>query len=255
MGDRGNLLSKALKRIAQYVLSFPIVAFSGESISVLKKFNCSHPEFLKRTLLVRNCPSKTGSPRLPCIRRNSKVILTVGRIGSPQKATDVLLKAWLQAADACPDWRLKLVGPYSSDFHQEWLQRLVCAGLTDRVEWTGMISDKDELRAIYAEAPVFVLPSRWEGASIALVEAVTAGCAVIATPVGEALEILGKDSTGLVPVDDVLALAYKLVLFASDEALRREQQQKMQDVVNERQWDIQLSLVAKAVARKCGYKE
>ena len=55
---------------------------------------------------------------------------------------------------------------------------------------------------------IFVLPSRWEGLSLALVEAMGAGRAVVATEVGGNPEVVPDRRTGLLvpPVDSWRAL-------------------------------------------------
>ena len=68
---------------------------------------------------------------------------------------------------------------------------------------------------------VFVLPSRWEGLSLALVEAMGAGRAVVATDVGGNPEVVRDGQTGLlVPPNDAGALADALGALARDRDLR-----------------------------------
>jgi glycosyltransferase involved in cell wall biosynthesis len=68
---------------------------------------------------------------------------------------------------------------------------------------------------------VFVLPSRWEGLSLALAEAMGAGRAVVATDVGGNPEVVRHGQTGLlVPSMDPAALTAALASLANDPALR-----------------------------------
>ena len=46
-------------------------------------------------------------------------------------------------------------------------------GINEQIEWVGKI---DDVPSIVNRAKVFILTSRWEGLSIALLEAMTAGC-------------------------------------------------------------------------------
>lgn len=68
---------------------------------------------------------------------------------------------------------------------------------------------------------IFVLPSRWEGLSLALVEAMGAGRAVVTTEVGGNPEVVRDRHTGLlVPPVDSGALSVALLTLATDRHLR-----------------------------------
>ena len=70
-------------------------------------------------------------------------------------------------------------------------------------------------------ADVFVQPSRWEGLSIAMLEAMSCGLPMIGTPVGGAAEILEDGINGLlVPVDDEEALSTAMGRLLEDTILR-----------------------------------
>lgn len=119
--------------------------------------------------------------------------LYVGRLWTKQKALDVLLDAWRKAGEP---GTLTLVGDGPD---RQTLEALA----PESVRFTGAIADP---APYYREADVFVLASRWEGLSNAILEASAAGLPVIATDVGGVHEILG-DAGQLVAPDDVEALA------------------------------------------------
>ncbi|QLH81220.1 glycosyltransferase [Halosimplex pelagicum] len=81
-------------------------------------------------------------------------------------------------------------------------------GLGDRIEFLGVVDDVSEyMRA----ADGYVLPSRWEGFPIVLLEAQASGLPVVATAVGGVPELVSDGETGfLVPSDDPGALADRL---------------------------------------------
>jgi len=67
---------------------------------------------------------------------------------------------------------------------------------------------------------VFVLSTRWEGMPLALVEAMAAGCACVATLVPGVEGVLEHDKTGLlVPPEDPALLAAALQRVLTDPAL------------------------------------
>ena len=92
-------------------------------------------------------------------------------------------------------------------------------GLNRHVRMLGARADVPEL---LAGMDVFVLPSRTEGYSLALVEASAAALAIIATRVGGNAEIV-EDGVGglLVPAEDVNALARAMAQMLADAPLRQ----------------------------------
>jgi glycosyltransferase involved in cell wall biosynthesis len=114
--------------------------------------------------------------------------MAVARL-SLEKGIDVLLKAW--AIVARDERTLKLVvigdGPLKSRLNK-LAQSLE---LDDSVDFLGMAHNVvQHLRS----ADIFVLPSRTEGSSNALLEAMSHGIPCIATNVGGNSELLGADN-------------------------------------------------------------
>jgi glycosyltransferase involved in cell wall biosynthesis len=78
-------------------------------------------------------------------------------------------------------------------------------GLVGRVHLLGLRSD---IGAILGAADLFVLPSLSEGLPLALLEAMFAGCPIIASDVGEVAATLGHGDSGIVvPPGNAAALA------------------------------------------------
>lgn len=112
------------------------------------------------------------------------VVLTVGRLGTEQKNTQLLVEKFIEQSKG--DYRLLLVGSITDEFRL-WLnqkinelkeQNHVAAEL---IEYAGEISDRQELDNIYKKAKIFALPSRWESFGIVLVEALWQGCYLMTT--------------------------------------------------------------------------
>ena len=92
------------------------------------------------------------------------IILTVGRLGTLQKATDVLLEAFVRASDRIPGWKLYLTGNIDEQFIpylDEFLERN--KRISDRIVFTGSVIDRDELAALYDKAKIYALTSILEG--------------------------------------------------------------------------------------------
>lgn len=125
----------------------------------------------------------------------------VGRV-RPAKGQADFVAAWAQVADAAPEWVPVLVGavrPSQRAFAQSLraeLPSLVLAGEVDRVErWLAGLS-------------IVVQPSRSEGFSLALLEAMASGACVVAAALPHyARGVVAEERTGfLYPPGDVEAL-------------------------------------------------
>lgn len=130
----------------------------------------------------------------PC----APLAVAVGRL-VPQKNHALAV----EALALLPDVRLAILG--EGELRGE-LERLVEErGLAGRIVLPGVRADA---RAIVAAADVLVLPSRWEGLPLVVLEALAAGTPVVATAVRGVRELLADGSTGLlVDPDDPAALA------------------------------------------------
>jgi glycosyltransferase involved in cell wall biosynthesis len=143
------------------------------------------------------------------------LIVCVGRL-SRQKGQDIAIEALANLAR--PDVTLRLLGEGPA---QEELMGLATArGVTDRVEFLGSVSDPDQHLRV---ADIVVVPSRWDGMSLALLEAMAVGTAIIASDV-PGTEIL-EDAGLVVPVDDVgsLTTAIRGLLESEDQRVELAQ--------------------------------
>lgn len=135
---------------------------------------------------------------------NLRVIASVGRL-DPQKGYDTLIRAMAELRDL-DDLRLIIVGKGSAAYRERLVALARELGVAARVDLVGFLP---EPFALAARADLFVLPSRWEGASNALLEALACGMPIVATDCpGGNREILSYGANGtLAPVDDPRGLA------------------------------------------------
>ena len=140
-----------------------------------------------------------------------RVVGAVGRF-EHQKGFDVLLRAMADVDDAS----LVLVGDGSERAALEDLAQRT--GVAARVEWTGWHEDP---RGLLASFDVLAFPSRFEGFPLAVLEALLARSAVVATDVGSVAEVVIDGETGLlVPPDDAPGLAIAIRRLLGDDGLR-----------------------------------
>ena len=119
----------------------------------------------------------------PDFENKENIILTVGRLGTHQKATEILLEAFAKIADNIPDWSLNLVGGVEEKF-QEYMEKYHkrYPFLSERIHFMGAISDRERLFEEYEKAKIFALSSRLEGGTPNVIaDALHAGCVTAVT--------------------------------------------------------------------------
>ncbi|MEX2162100.1 MAG: glycosyltransferase family 4 protein [Anaerolineales bacterium] len=142
-------------------------------------------------------------------------LLFVGRIVH-QKGLDVLLNA-LGELKSQP-WQLNVVGDGPRvDRLQAQARHL---GIADRVHFDGWLS-REQLPAAYAQANLFVYPSRHEGMPNAVLEAMASGLPVLATRIAGNEELVTADTGLLVPAEDAGAFRSALEKLLADAKLRQ----------------------------------
>jgi glycosyltransferase involved in cell wall biosynthesis len=150
----------------------------------------------------------------PAKRPGEAVITTVGNIRRV-KGHDVFIRAAAAIASKFPNTSFSIAGEVLEPDYFAELQALVRElNLSDRFHFAGGITN---LREYLAAADIFVLPSRSEGFSNAIVEAMAASLPVVATEVGGNAEAVQDGVSGIiVPSEDVAALSAAILQLLSD---------------------------------------
>lgn len=148
-------------------------------------------------------------------------ILFLGRV-TPAKGVGELLEAAAALAPHHPQLRLVLAGEGSAAEIGWARERASELGIGERVQWPGWL-DGTARDAELARAWLFCLPSHAEGLPMAMLEAMAAGCPVVASRVGGIPEALRDGVDGLlVDAGDAPALARTLGRVLDEPALRRK---------------------------------
>lgn len=142
------------------------------------------------------------------------VITTVGNLRRV-KGHDVLLEAASIVCREMPQARFTIGGEVLEPEYFAALERqVVRLGLQKHVRFVGGVRD---LSGHLAGADLFVLPSRSEGFSNAILEAMAASLPVVATNVGGNAEAVRSGITGLiVPSENAEALAWAMLKILAD---------------------------------------
>jgi glycosyltransferase involved in cell wall biosynthesis len=145
--------------------------------------------------------------------------LVIGTVGSlyPVKGHQYLLQAMPAVLARFPNTILILAGTGHLEVRlKEMAQAL---GIKKHVRFLGM---RDDVSVLLALMQVFVLPSLSEGLSMAVLEAMMAGKAVVATHVGGNPELVEDGATGLlVKPEDPADVAAKLNSILADRSMVR----------------------------------
>lgn len=149
-------------------------------------------------------------------------LLTVASV-IPGKHHDLIPEVASEIADRA--WRWTLVG--DEELYPDWASkmrdRFARSELADRFTWRGVV-DPSEIPALYEEADLFVLPSRFETLGLAVREAMAMGCPPVAFRTGGIPESVTHEETGLLagePGSAVRLAEAVNVLLADPERRRR----------------------------------
>jgi glycosyltransferase involved in cell wall biosynthesis len=154
-------------------------------------------------------------PRSPSRSRREVRFLFCGQL-IHRKGVDLLMRAFQRLEQRYPHVSLTLVGegPMRKALERQF------PGASARVRFEAF-QQIPQLPRYFADADVFILPSRHDGWGVVVNQAIAAGLAVICTKaVGAAADLVGHDINGLVvPADDEDAL-FEAMQFYADEPRR-----------------------------------
>jgi glycosyltransferase involved in cell wall biosynthesis len=125
-----------------------------------------------------------------------KMIISVGRIGTPQKNNELLLSAIEQLTDI-GEYVFYFIGPVEQSFRKSVDSLLARRGdLTDKIVLTGNISNKQELYGYYKRAEILCFTSIYEGFSLVMAEALYFGCYLVSTDLAAAYDLSDNGNYG-----------------------------------------------------------
>ncbi len=156
---------------------------------------------------IHDLPNGVPIPRVPWERPTDTLHAAfVGRL-SAEKGLDTLIAAWPAVLDQVPRARLTLVGEGSERPRLEAM--ILALGLSDAVTLPGPSPDPS---ITLRRSTLFVLPSREEGMSIALLEAMALGIPSVASDIPGNRALVESGTHGrLTPPDDPPALTRAIV--------------------------------------------
>lgn len=153
----------------------------------------------------------------PLLTQGRPYVAAVGRLARPKNFA-TLIRAFAKVAAVSP-LQLAIIGGGPEAEREELAALATSLGLADVVRLEG---EMDNPMPLVAGAAAFVLPSLWEGASNALLEAVACNVPIVASrTAGNAPEVLGHGRYGvLIDPLDVEGMARAILQQASADGLR-----------------------------------
>ena len=205
-GDPRNFLRRFVTRLL-YCRADWIIAVSDDVAAKVKDFTGINPAKIHTIInridvdSFRKTSARSGLSETLGISEGGNVIVTVARL-MPPKGHIHLIDAMAGLTKKFPGLKLLLAG--DGDLKEQLANRCASLGIMEKVRFLGNRSDVAEILRL---ANIFVLPSLWEGTSLALLEAMAAGKPIVATDIpGNRAVLAAEDSGLLVPPGDAAAL-------------------------------------------------
>jgi glycosyltransferase involved in cell wall biosynthesis len=135
---------------------------------------------------------------------------TIGRL-VPQKDYPTLLGAFSNVSKSVPETQLYIVG--EGYLQKDLIELSKSLGIKDKVHWIGKT---EYIKEFLSKIDLFILPSKYEGFGLVLLEAMVAKKPIIAANNSAIPEVLGKSYEGLFSTGNANALAQQIKAAISD---------------------------------------
>ena len=228
-------IHNALERPSSYQVN-RITIFCDEYLSRIYKrttvLTVADYKYLRSRKNLIVMPNPISFPSVQSISSKDNVILSACRLDSWHvKGFDLLIKAWggLMRNEVFRKnnlgWRLQIAGTGNEESVSYLKQLCKEQGIIDTVDFLGYVYD---MQTLYKKSSVYVLSSRSEGFPMVLIEAMSQGCACIATDFkGRTKDIIRNNDEGIIcPTDDILALSNAMKSLLMNEKFRKSLQER-----------------------------
>lgn len=188
-------------------------------------------------------PARYGITVTP-FDQKEQLILLVGRHGSEQKNSELLLSVAEELGEL-GEWSIVFAGPCTEGFVNRY-QALAARNprLAGRITLSGELTDRGQLLQLYNRAKIFCLPSRWESWGLVATEAICFGCVpVITREILSAPDLTDNGKAGfLVENEQVSAWTALLRRLMHEPELLREYSEKASRHFHEHlDWQVNLA--------------
>jgi len=167
------------------------VAFVSQQNAAVAERQLARP--IPQAVVLRNPINLSDLTVVPWPSSRSVNLASVARLAAAHKGQDILFETLGAPMWRERDWQLRLYGEGPDRKYLEELAHYF--GIAERVKFVGHVND---VRGVWGENHLLVLPSRAEGTPLALVEAMICGRPSVVTDVGGNTEWVEEMRTGFV---------------------------------------------------------
>jgi glycosyltransferase involved in cell wall biosynthesis len=173
-------------------------------------------------------PRKEVYSKVDC---KKTTLLYVGRIG-PRKGLELVLNAINKIGDDDIEFLIAGTGR-----HENHLQRLTAEiNVTSQVKFLGYVPS-DDLPILYSSADIFLLPSRYEGFGLVLLEAMACGTPVIGSNAGGIPTVINDGVSGFIVNRKVESFTNAISSLVEDDNKRIKMGSKARNNALETSWE------------------
>jgi len=214
-----NVLKGRKKRLSEELELF-LLRYADCIIAVGENVNADYsPLFPDKVVTLPNAvnevPSMESAQRAN-IRRlltgnvEAPLLIAVGRLNE-QKGFDTLIQAFEIIHSQFPQVHLIVAG--RGNLGEALQTDTTSRGLQNNLHWLGL---RDDVPLLLAASDIYISSAYWEGLSIALLEAMSAGLPSVITAVGDAEKVITPETGILVPPRSPERLAKEIIGLLSD---------------------------------------
>tara|TARA_R110002049_G_scaffold197763_1_gene367828 strand:- start:3846 stop:4925 length:1080 start_codon:yes stop_codon:yes gene_type:complete len=193
----------------------------ANAVTILTKYDLNFFKKINKNTYVIHNPSSYKTKAITENTQRDKVILVVGHLDRiHQKGFDNLLDIAKEILPKNPEWKLKIVG--EGDIGLEMIKSKINEyRISEQVILTGFRTDVDK---IMQHSEIYLLPSRFEGLPMVLIEAMSQNMACVSYDcISGPSEIITHNKNGILVKDqDKKAMAEELTRIMKDEDLRMQ---------------------------------
>jgi len=159
--------------------------------------------------------------------KNEYKCLFVGNLyQQPAKGIDILLQAWISVINEFPQASLNIVGDGEIELYNTLIKKM---GIEKSVRFWGK---QTNLQNFYLETDIFILPSRREGMSNALMEAMAYGLPCIASNISGNQDLIVDHFNGLlIPVNNLQQLADSVIYLFNNHDIASEMSKNAKNTI------------------------